>query len=244
MTLSSKLYVKNICKLDLNVKAFSNSTIGIEGSILLGLAHGFTSSALFICVGGVLYERTGTRLIYFYRGLAQTMPIFSVLFTILCFANCGVPLTLNFVGEFLCLYGAFERLPVLGALASCSIILSAAYTIYMLNRIVFGGTFFFFSLKSMIDLTKREFFILFILVLFTVILGIYPSIIIDGLHTSVSSLIYSTNVDNQLQNSIIPLPARNYSTLATPRSSVDDFKLDPNWVTGFVDGGRLLPRFS
>ena len=95
----------------MNVKAFSNSTIGIEGSILLGLAHGFTSSALFICVGGVLYERTGTRLIYFYRGLAQTMPIFSVLFTILCFANCGVPLTLNFVGEFLCLYGAFERLP-------------------------------------------------------------------------------------------------------------------------------------
>ena len=79
----------------------------------------------------------------------------------------------------------------------------------------------------MIDLTKREFFILFILVLFTVILGIYPSIIIDGLHTSVSSLIYSTNVDNQLQNSIIPLPARNYSTLATPRSSVDNFQLYP-----------------
>ena len=69
--------------------AFSNSTIGIEGSILLGLAHGLVSSGLFICVGGVLYDRTGTRLIYFYRGLAQTMPIFSVLFTILSLANCG-----------------------------------------------------------------------------------------------------------------------------------------------------------
>ena len=222
--------------------AFSNSTIGIEGSILLGLAHGFSSSALFICVGGVLYERTGTRLIYFYRGLAQTMPIFSLLFTILCFANCGVPLTLNFVGEFLSLYGAFERLPVLGVIGSCSIILSAAYSIYMLNRIVFGGTFFFFSLKSMIDLTKREFFILFILVLFTVILGIYPSIILDGLHVSVSSLIFSENVDlitdaPQFKNSILPVAARNYSTLATPcPCSVKNLKLDPRFVTGFVDG--------
>ena len=232
--------------------AFSNSTIGIEGSILLGLAHGFTSSALFICVGGVLYERTGTRLIYFYRGLAQTMPIFSVLFTILCFANCGVPLTLNFVGEFLCLYGAFERLPVLGALASCSIILSAAYSIYMLNRIVFGGSFFFifFSLKkkSMIDLTKREFFILFILVLFTVILGIYPSIILDGLHPSVSSLIFSENVDlitdaPQFKNSILPVVARNYSTLATLRRSFvkpqGDYKIDPFFVIGPVTSSKL-----
>ena len=71
----------------------------------------------------------------------------------------------------------------------------------------------------MIDLTKREFFILFILVLFTVILGIYPSIILDVLHVSVSNLIYSTNVDHQLQNSLIPQPARYYSTLATPPPS-------------------------
>ena len=129
---------------------------------------------------------------------------------------------------------------VLGALASCSIILSAAYSIYMLNRIVFGGSFFFNFFPSekngMIDLTKREFFILFILVLFTFILGIYPSIVLDGLHPSVSSLIFSENVDlitdaPQFQNSILPVAARNYSTLATPRRSVvkpqGDYKLDP-----------------
>lgn len=111
--------------------SFSNTLQGIEGSILLGLAHGFVSSALFICVGGVLYERTGTRSISHYRGLAQTMPIFSTLFTIFCLANCGAPLSLNFVGEFLSLYGAFERMPIMGALACSSIILSAAYTIYI-----------------------------------------------------------------------------------------------------------------
>jgi NADH-ubiquinone oxidoreductase chain 4 len=121
--------------------AFSNSIQGIEGSILLGLAHGFVSSGLFICAGGVLYDRTATRLITFFRGMAQVMPIFSIIFFILCLGNCGAPLTLNFIGEFMSLYGAFERIPVLGILASSSIIFSAAYTIYMFNRISFGGSY-------------------------------------------------------------------------------------------------------
>ncbi|KAG0632665.1 membrane subunit of NADH:quinone oxidoreductase/Mrp antiporter, partial [Tuber brumale] len=101
--------------------AFSNTVNGIEGAIVLGLGHGFVSSGLFICVGGVLYDRTHTRLITYYRGLAQAMPLFSLLFFILCLANSGVPLTLNFIGEFLSLYGTFERLPILGALACSSI---------------------------------------------------------------------------------------------------------------------------
>jgi NADH-ubiquinone oxidoreductase chain 4 len=70
------------------------------------------------------------------------MPIFSILFFILSLANCGVPLTLNFLGEFMSLYGVFERLPLAGALASLSIIFSAAYTIFMFNRIAFAGSFF------------------------------------------------------------------------------------------------------
>jgi NADH-ubiquinone oxidoreductase chain 4 len=172
---------------------FSNTIQGIEGGIALGLAHGFVSTGLFICVGGVLYDRSGTRLITFYRGIAQVMPLFSILFFILCLGNCGVPLTLNFVGEFMSLYGVFEKLPVLGVIASSSIIFSAAYTIFMFNRIAFGGAFFLNAEQqySMIDLTKREFIILFTLVAFTIVLGIYPSVILDGLHYSVSSLIYS-----------------------------------------------------
>jgi NADH-ubiquinone oxidoreductase chain 4 len=173
------------------IGVFSNTIQGIEGGIILGLAHGFVSSGLFICAGGVLYDRSGTRLITYYRGIAQLMPIFSILFFILCLGNCGVPLTLNFIGEFMSLYGTFERIPLLGIMASSSIIFSAAYTIYMFNRIAFGGYFSKDFTATIPDINKREFYILFILVIFTIILGIYPSIILDGLHYSVSSLIYN-----------------------------------------------------
>jgi NADH-ubiquinone oxidoreductase chain 4 len=173
---------------------FSNTIQGIEGGITLGLAHGFVSSGLFICAGGVLYDRSSTRLITFYRGVAQIMPLFSILFFILCLGNAGTPLTLNFVGEFLSLYGTFERLPLMGALASSSIVLSAAYTMYMFNRIAFAGKFSKFFKVNIPDLNKREFVILLILVLFTVVLGIYPSPILDGLHYSISTLIYSTDI--------------------------------------------------
>jgi NADH-ubiquinone oxidoreductase chain 4 len=173
------------------IGVFSNTIQGIEGGIALGLAHGFVSSGLFICVGGILYDRSGTRLITFYRGMAQIMPLFSVLFFILSLGNCGVPLTLNFVGEFMSLYGVFERLPLLGLLASSSIVFSAAYTIFTFNRIAFGGSYTKYLQENVNDLNKREFFMLLILVLFTVILGVYPSPILDGLHYSVSSLIYS-----------------------------------------------------
>ncbi|RKF54341.1 NADH-ubiquinone oxidoreductase chain 4 [Golovinomyces cichoracearum] len=147
------------------ISVFSNTIQGIEGGIALGLAHGFVSSGLFICAGGVLYDRSG---------------------------NCGVPLTLNFVGEFMSLYGVFERLPLLGVLASSSIVFSAAYTIYMFNRIAFAGSFSKFFEANISDLNIREFFILLTLVLFTIVLGIYPAPILDGLHYSVSSLIYNS----------------------------------------------------
>ena len=173
------------------IGVFSNTIQGIEGGIALGLAHGFVSSGLFICVGGVLYDRSGSRLISFYRGITQLMPLFSILFFILCLGNCGAPLTLNFVGEFMSLYGVFERLPLLGVFASSSIVFSAAYTIYMYNRIAFGGSFSKSFDVNISDVNKREFFILLTLVVFTVVLGIYPAPILDGLHYSVSSLIYS-----------------------------------------------------
>jgi NADH-ubiquinone oxidoreductase chain 4 len=169
---------------------FSNTVQGIEGGIVLGLAHGFVSSGLFICVGGVLYDRSSTRLITTYRGIAQIMPLFSILFFILSLGNCGVPITLNFIGEFMSLYGVFERLPLLGVFASFSIIFSAAYTIFMYNRIVFAGSFSKNFLVNIPDINKREFYILFTLILFIIILGVYPSPILDGLHYSVSCLIY------------------------------------------------------
>ena len=175
------------------IGAFSNTIQGIEGSILLGLAHGFVSSGLFICAGGVLYDRSSTRLITYYRGMAQVMPIFSVLFFILGLGNSGTPLTLNFLGEFMSLYGVFERMPILGVLASTSIVFSAAYTIFMYNRIVFGGSYSIYFVENIGDVTRREFIMLLVFVVLTVLFGIYPAPILDGLHYSVSSLIYSIN---------------------------------------------------
>ena len=177
------------------MSVFSNVIQGIEGGIVLGLAHGFVSSGLFISAGGVLYDRSSTRLITYYRGIAQIMPLFAVVFFILCLGNCGTPLTLNFIGEFLSLYGAFERLPLLGVLASSSIVFSAAYTIYMFNRIAFAGSYSKFFKVNIFDLNKREFYILLTLVVFTVILGVYPAPVLDGLHYSVTTLIYSLGVD-------------------------------------------------
>jgi len=170
--------------------SFSNIIQGLEGSILLGLGHGFVSSGLFICVGGILYDRSHTRLISMYKGLSQIIPLFSIMFFILCLSNAGTPLSLNFVGEFLSLLGSFSRLPLLGLLACSSIVLSAAYTIYMTNKTIFGGIYSKFFLLNIKDLTKREFLLLLILVMFTIILGIYPNVILDSLNFSVSTLLY------------------------------------------------------
>nr|YP_009450168.1 NADH dehydrogenase subunit 4 [Clonostachys rosea]AOG66146.1 NADH dehydrogenase subunit 4 [Clonostachys rosea] len=173
------------------IGVFSNTIQGLQGSIILGLAHGFVSSGLFICAGGILYDRTHTRVLYYYRGVAQLMPIFAILFFILALGNCGAPLTLNFIGEFMSLYGIIERLPILGVLAATSIVFSAAYTIYMYNRISFGGSFTKLIQLGLVDLNKREFLLLFILVIFTVVLGVYPGIIINLLDYSMNSVIFN-----------------------------------------------------
>ena len=174
---------------------FSNSIQGIEGAINLGLAHGLVSPGLFICAGGVLYDRSSTRVISFYRGVTQVMPLFAILFFILCLANCGAPLTLNFIGEFLSLYGVFERSSLFGVFASSSIIFSAAYTIYMYQRIAFGGSYSRMFTFSIADLTKREFTILLILVIPTVLFGIYTAPILDGLHYAASTLVYCSDLN-------------------------------------------------
>jgi NADH-ubiquinone oxidoreductase chain 4 len=175
------------------VGILSNIIQGIEGAILLGIGHGFVSPGLFICGGGVLYDRSSSRLISFYKGMTQLMPLFAVLFFILCLGNCGAPLTLNFIGEFLSLYGVFERMPIMGALCSISIILSAAYTIYMYNRISFGGRFSNLFTINIPDLNKREFYLLLTLVVLTVMLGIYPISLFNAMEYSVSTVLYLGN---------------------------------------------------
>nr|YP_009487163.1 NADH dehydrogenase subunit 4 [Russula compacta]AWB36065.1 NADH dehydrogenase subunit 4 [Russula compacta] len=168
---------------------FSNTIQGIEGAILLALAHGFVSPALFICVGGVIYDRTGTRIIHYVRGLVTYMPVFTILFFIFTLSNTGLPLTLNFLGEQLSLIGIWERSPIIAALGATGIVLSAIYSIFLYNRISYG--IYSPHLKPIKDISRREFNLLITLLLPTILLGIFPNVILDGLHFSISSLLYN-----------------------------------------------------
>lgn len=168
---------------------FSNTIQGIEGAILLALAHGFVSPALFICVGGIIYDRTGTRIIHYVRGLVTYMPIFTILFFIFTLSNTGIPLTLNFLGEQLSLIGIWERSPIIAALGATGIVLSAIYSIYLYNRISYGT--YSPHLKPIKDISRREFILLITLLIPTVLLGIFPNVILDGLHFSISTLIFN-----------------------------------------------------
>jgi NADH-ubiquinone oxidoreductase chain 4 len=119
------------------------------------------------------------------------MPIFSVLFFLLALANCGTPLTLNFIGEFMSLYGIIEKFPLLSILAGSSIVFSAAYSIYMFNRISFGGSFSKLLQETLFDINKREFIMLLILVILTIIYGIYPSSILNTLDYSMNNVLFT-----------------------------------------------------
>ena len=168
---------------------FSNSIQGIEGAILLSLAHGFVSPALFICVGGIIYERTGTRIIHYMRGLVTYMPVFTILFFIFTLANTGIPLSLNFLGEQLSLIGIWNSSPIIAGIGATGIVFSACYSIYLYNRLSYG--LYSPHLKPVQDINRLEFNLLIALLIPTILLGIFPNVILDSLHLSVSTLLYN-----------------------------------------------------
>lgn len=166
---------------------FTLNPQGMEGSILLMLSHGIVSSALFLCVGG-LYDRHKTRLIKYYGGITQTMPMFSIIFLFFTLANMSMPGTSSFVGEMMVLIGAFQSNTSVTVLASTGIILGAAYSIWLYNRVAFG-TIKTQYIKIFTDINRREFFIFTPLVILTLVMGIYPEIFLDTMHVSVANLI-------------------------------------------------------
>lgn len=168
---------------------FSNSIQGIEGAIILGIAHGIVSPALFFLVGGVLYDRFHTRTIRYYKGIVFYIPIFSIYFFLFSMSNAAVPSSGNFIGEILCLLGIFQENQFISVISSISVVLSAGYSIFLFNRLNFGNYSKYINFN--IDLNRREFMILFPLMGFTLALGICPNIILASIHISVSSLIYN-----------------------------------------------------
>jgi NADH-ubiquinone oxidoreductase chain 4 len=168
---------------------FSNTIQGIEGAILLALAHGFVSPALFICVGGIIYDRTGKRIINYIRGLATYMPVFTILFFVFTLCNTGIPLSLNFLGEQLSLIGIWQQNPIIASLGASGIVLSACYSLFLYNRLSYGS--YSPHLPILKDINRREYYLLISLLLPTIIFGILPNILLNPLHTSISALIYT-----------------------------------------------------
>jgi len=167
---------------------FSNTLQGIEGAILLGIAHGIVSPAMFMCVGGILYDRYHTRVIRYYRGLTQYMPMFSLLFFLFILGNMSTPLTVNWAGELMALMGSIQRSPLIGLAMSSGIVFSAAYSIWLYARLCNGSWSPF--LGYAIDVTRREFMVLLPLLITMFLFGLFPNIILTDLHYSVSTLLY------------------------------------------------------
>lgn len=168
---------------------FSFTQIGLEGSVLLQISHGFVSSALFILVT-LVYERHHSRIVKYYRGLAITMPIFATIFVVLTLANIGVPLSLNFIGEFLSLYGIFKASYILGVLGSVGMVLSACYALFLLNRVLYADQSPYVQSSPLNrDLTRKELAILLPLVILTLVLGIFPDYILQKIHYSITMIL-------------------------------------------------------
>jgi proton-translocating NADH-quinone oxidoreductase chain M len=169
---------------------FSFNIIGLEGSILQSISHGFVSGAMFFLVG-MLYDRYHSRFLYYYGGLVHMMPVYSALFLIFTMANIALPGTSSFVGEFLLLLGIYKTNIVSAVIGAIGVILCGAYSLWLYNRIIFGNLKTAYTIKFK-DLNFREFSILLPLLFWVLFMGVYPSFFSDFLHSSVGNLSFIT----------------------------------------------------
>jgi len=166
---------------------FAFTQQGIEGAILQMFNHGTITGALFLIVG-LIYERTHTRLIANFGGLARSLPVYAAFFGIFTFASLGLPGLSGFVGEFLILVGTFRVKPAAAIFAALGIILGAAYMLWMFQRVMLGEVTHPRN-RELIDLNLREIITLVPLLILVFWIGIYPNTFLQFLHTSVENLL-------------------------------------------------------
>ncbi|WP_114813477.1 NADH-quinone oxidoreductase subunit M [Paraburkholderia kururiensis] len=166
---------------------FIFSQLGVEGAIVQMISHGFVSGAMFLCIG-VLYDRVHSRQIADYGGVVNTMPKFAALAMLFSMANCGLPGTSGFVGEFMVILAAVQFNFWIAFGAAFTLILGAAYTLWMYKRVYFGAVAND-HVKELKDVNRREYFMLAILALLTLYMGIYPKPFTDVMHVSVDNLL-------------------------------------------------------
>ncbi len=162
-------------------------SMGITGGMVQMISHGLISGALFLCVG-VLYDRMHSRQIADYGGVINTMPKFSALLVFFALANAGLPGTSGFVGEFLVILASFQASFWYAFLAATTLILGAAYTLWMVKRVVFGDIAND-NVKALHDMNRREGLILIVLAISVLALGLYPAPLVEMMEPSINNLI-------------------------------------------------------
>ena len=166
---------------------FIFSELGISGGLVQMISHGFVSGAMFLAIG-VLYERVHSRDIAAYGGVVNTMPKFAAFAMFFTMANCGLPGTGGFVGEWMVILGAVRLSFWIAALAATALILGAAYSLWMYKRVYFGAPAND-DVRALTDLSIREFAIMAALAIATLWMGVYPKPFTDVMHTSVNALL-------------------------------------------------------
>jgi NADH-quinone oxidoreductase subunit M len=166
---------------------FIFNQIGYEGALVQMISHGFVSGAMFLCIG-VLYDRMHSRDIAAYGGVVNVMPKFAAFSMLFAMANCGLPGTSGFVGEFMVILGAVQFNFWIGFLAAFTLVLGAAYTLWMYKRVIFGAIANS-HVAELLDIGAREFVMLGVLGVLVLFMGLYPKPFTDAMHVSVTNLL-------------------------------------------------------
>jgi NADH-quinone oxidoreductase subunit M len=166
---------------------FIFNSLGMQGAIVQMISHGFVSAAMFLCIG-VLYDRVHSRDIAAYGGVANTMPWFASFAVLFAMANCGLPGTAGFVGEWMVILATTGFNFWVAALSATALIFGAAYTLWMVKRVYFGPVTKG-SVSRLQDINAREFFMLAVLAVAVLAMGLYPKPFTDVMQPSVDALL-------------------------------------------------------
>jgi NADH-quinone oxidoreductase subunit M len=166
---------------------FLFSQLGAEGALVQMISHGFVSAAMFLCVG-VMYDRMHSRQIADYGGVVNTMPKFAAFMMLFAMANSGLPATSGFVGEFMVILAAIKASFWLGFLAATTLVLGAAYTLWMYKRVIFGVVANP-QVAALTDLSRREVWLLALVAFAVLAMGLWPKPFVDVMHVSVQDLL-------------------------------------------------------
>jgi NADH-quinone oxidoreductase subunit M len=170
-----------------NSESGRGAALGMEGAMVQMISHGFVSGALFLCVG-VLYDRMHSRMIADYGGVANTMPWFAALAVLFFMANAGLPGTSGFVGEFMVILAAFQANFWYAFLAALTLILGAAYSLWLVKRVIFGAVANN-DVATLQDLNAREALVLGTIAVAVLVVGLWPAPLVDLMHASVDQLL-------------------------------------------------------